>query len=109
MQTIVQVYCKAGPSLREAIGSYRRISRYSLQVTKQKSPGRQHGWAKIHSTRKGPRGAMNLAWDATTNILTGRVITKGKSRPNRLIADFVDFLLGSRFKSRVKAIHVIAK
>lgn len=109
MQTLVQVLCTRGPSVREAIGAYGRIARYNLQVTKQHRPGRAHGWAKVHSTRKQRRGAMNLEWDPKTSILTGRVVTRGKNRPNRLIADFVDFMLGSRFKGRVKSINIVTR
>jgi hypothetical protein len=107
MQTLVQVVCKRGPSLREAIANYKKIHKFNLEVTLQKRPGRKHGWMKMHSTRKNRRGAMNLEWNANTNILIGRVITRGKNKPNRLISDFVDFLFGSKFKGRVKAIHII--
>jgi hypothetical protein len=106
MQTVVQVVCTRGPSLREAIVKDRRIQRHDLEVAWQKQPGRRHGWAKIHST--GNRGAMNVAWDANTNILVCRVVTKGGNRPNRIIGDFVDYLLG-RFKRRIEAINIIPR
>ena len=108
MQTLVQVVCTRGPSLREAIAKHRRIDKFNLQVTLQKSPGRKHGGAKIHSTEPDRRGALNLEWDANTNILICRVITRGRNRPNLLIGDFVDYLLG-RFKRRIEAINIIPR
>jgi hypothetical protein len=108
MQTLVQVVCTRGPSLREAIVKHRRIDKYKLQVTWQKQPGRTHGWAKIHSTEPVSRGAMNVQWDSNTNILLCRVVTKGRNRPNLIIGDFVDYLLG-RFKRRIEAINIIPR
>jgi hypothetical protein len=108
MQTLVQVVCTRGPSLREQIVKHRRIDRYALRVTWQKQPGRKHGWAKIHSTDPKRRGAMNLVWDADTNILLCRVITKGRNRPNLIIGDFVEYVLG-RFKRRIEAINIIPR
>jgi hypothetical protein len=109
MQTVIQVICKPGPSLREAISNYRSIERFSLQVTLQKRPGRRHGWAKIHALDGEPPGALNIEWDPNTHILMGRVVTKGKNRPNRLISYFVDFLLGSRFRGRIKSISIFPR
>lgn len=106
MQTLVQVVCKPGKSLREAIAKSRGISKFCLEVTLQKRPGRKHGWAKVHGTRKDRRGAMNLEWNANANILTGRVITKGRNRANQLISDFVNFLLGTRLRGRTKSITI---
>lgn len=108
VQTLVQVVCTRGPSLREAIAKQKRMDRYGLQVTLQKRPGRQHGWAKIHSTQPGRRGALNVVWDANTSVLVCRVVTKGKGLPNRIIGDFVAYLL-KRFKSRVQAINIIPR
>jgi hypothetical protein len=108
MQTLVQVVCTRGPSLRELIVKNPRIARYNLSVAWQKQPGRPRGWAKIHSTDPKRRGAMNLVWDANTNILICRVITKGKNRPNLIIGDFVEYLLG-RFKRRIEAINILPR
>jgi hypothetical protein len=108
MQTLVQVVCKRGPSLREAIVKHRRIDRWQLRVAWQKQPGRPRGWAKIKSTEPDRPGAMNIEWDANTSILLCRVVTKGGNRPNLIIGDFVDYLLG-RFKRRIEAINIIPR
>jgi hypothetical protein len=108
MQTLVQVVCTRGPSLREAIVKNPRILRSHLRVVRQKQPGRPRGWAKIVSTEPDRPGAINVEWDANTSILLCRVVTKGGNRPNLVIGDFVDYLLG-RFKRRIEAINIIPR
>lgn len=108
MQTLVQVVCTRGPSLRESIVKHSKIEDYGLQVTLQKQLGRRHGWAKVHSTEPDRHGALNLEWDADTSILLCRVVTRGKGRPNLIVGDFVDYLL-ARFRKRIEAINVIPR
>jgi len=108
MQVLVQVVCTKGPSLREAIVNDRRLARFHLSVTRQKRPGRQHGWAKIHSTYPDRYGALNLEWDADTSLLLCRVVTRGAGRPNLIIGDFVDYIL-RRYSRRIEAINIIPR
>lgn len=106
MQTLVQVVCTRGPSLREAIGNDRNLKKFGLVLTEHHRHGRPHGWAKVHSI--GRRGAINIEWDGDTNILLCRVITRGTSKPNLIIGDFVDYLL-RRFQKRIEAINIIPR
>jgi hypothetical protein len=108
MQTLIQVVCTKGPSLREAITKHGKIGDFGLQVSVQKRQGRSRGWAKVHSTHPDRRGALNLEWDADTSILLCRVVNRGKGRPNLIVGDFVDYLL-TRFRRRVEAINVIPR
>ncbi len=41
----------------------------AYKVSGKQKPGRQMGWAKIHSTRPDRRGALNVEWDSDTRIL----------------------------------------
>ena len=108
MQMLVQVVCTKGPSLREAIGNDRRLEKFGLTLTAHHRPGRPHGWAKVHSIRDDRHGAINIEWDANTNILLCRVVTRGSGRPNLIIGDFVDYLL-RRFPRRISAINIIPR
>ena len=108
MQILVQVVCTRGPSLRDAIAKDGRLDRHLLRVSEQKRSGRSHGWTKVHSTEPGRRGAINLAWDANTNLLLARVITRGPGKPSLIIGDFVHFLM-SRYRKRIQAINIIPR
>jgi hypothetical protein len=108
MQTLVQVVCSKGPSLREAIASDRQLAKRGLALKEHHRPGRQHGWAKVHSTLDGRRGAINIEWDGDTNILLCRIVTRGGNKPNLIIGDFVDYLL-RRFSRRIEAINIIPR
>ena len=108
MQVLVQVVCSRGPSLRQAIAADEKLSTFDLCVTEQKRPGRSHGWAKVHSSLEDRRGAINIEWDAKTQVLLCRVVTRGSGKPNLIIGDFVDYLL-RRFARRIEAINIIPR
>ncbi len=108
MQILVQVVCTRGPSLRDAIAKDARLHRHLLRVSEQKRSGRAHGWTKVHSTEADRRGAINLAWDANTNLLLARVITRGPGKPSLIIGDFVHLLM-SRYRKRIQAINIIPR
>lgn len=105
MQTLIQVYCTRGPSLRERIADSARLGRHRLEVTREHTPGRSPGWMKVHSTEPGRPGAMNIEWDRHSRLLTCRVITKGGNRPNLIISDFIDYLL-AHHRRRIEAISI---
>lgn len=94
--------CRKGTSLREAIGSDRKLGEYSLSIEKMKQKGRSPGWMKVHSTDQ-RRGAINLEWDAQAHVLMARVITRGASRPSAIVGDFINYLL-ARHSRRIVAI-----
>lgn len=102
MQVVISVLCTSGPSLRQAIGDDRRLSKFLLRLDKKQTPGREPGWLKLHSAQH-RRGAINVEWDSHVNILTARVITRGTTRASAIIGDFITYLL-SRHASRIKAI-----
>ena len=108
MQTLIQVICTKGPSLREKIARDVKPSDHFLQVIEEKRPDRPRGWAKVHSTERDRRGAINLQWLSDTNILLARVVTRSGNKPNLIIGDFVDYLL-ARHKRRIEAINIIPR
>ena len=108
MQTLVQVICSKGKSLRDSIVNDPKLSAFGLAVSKKQQPGRPHGWAKVHSTEAGRRGALNLEWDGDTSILLCRVINRGAGRPNLIVGDFVDYIL-QRFRRRIEAVTIIPR
>jgi len=103
MQILVQALCSKGKSLREAIASDARLTRYQLQVTRQMQPGRAPGWMKLHATDT-TRGALNIEWDSQSAILSARVITRSR-KPSPIVGDFVNYLL-NRHGSRVQSITI---
>src|SRR3989442_479633 len=64
--TVVTVACYIGASLRDQIVHDGRLERYGLEVAKQKAPGRNPGWAKLHANDYDTAGAINLEWNAGT-------------------------------------------
>ncbi|MGQ0538138.1 MAG: hypothetical protein ACT4R6_04260 [Gemmatimonadaceae bacterium] len=106
MQTLVEVYCTRGKSLREAIAGHGRLAKHGLTTLREHQPGRAPGWAKLRGTLPDRRGTLNLEWDASGNVLRCRVVNRGRGRPNLLIGDFVEFLM-ARFRARVRLILIV--
>lgn len=106
MQSIIQVTCYRGGSLREAIANDKRLERHNLAVSRQKTSGRNPGWAKVHSTNPQVHGAINLGWDPATKTLMARIVTKGKSTPDRITGDFIAYLM-RRQRKRIRSILLL--
>jgi hypothetical protein len=106
MQTILQVVCSRGKSVREQIVNDPRLDNFWLRVQKEKQPGRSHGWAKIVSTRPEGRGALNMVWEANSGILLCRVVNRGGGRPSVILADFLEYLL-AHLRRRIEAATII--
>ena len=106
MQSIIQITCYRGGSLREAIASDTRLEKYNLTVMRQKTPGRSPGWAKLHSTDPEIRGAINLEWDQATKTLLARIVTKGKNTPDRITGDFIAYLI-RRHRQKIRSILLL--
>lgn len=106
MQTVVQVICSRGRSLRDAIVNDSRLERYDLVLQKKQQPGRAHGWAKIRG--RNSAGALNLEWDANTRILVCRVINRGAGRPHGLVGAFVEYVL-LRHRARIQSINIVPR
>ena len=105
MQTIIQVICSDGESLREKIVKDGKLEDFYLLVSKQRSVGRNPGWSKIYGT-DGTAGALNLTWHKESMMLMARVITKGSSRPDQLVSYFVRYLL-ARHRRRIKMVNIL--
>ena len=108
MQTIVQVVCSKGESLRDVIVNDAKLSNFGLVIQKKQQPGRRHGWAKIRSSEPDRRGALNVEWDADTRILLCRVVNRGAGRPNRVLGDFVDHLF-YRWRRRIEGVNILPR
>jgi hypothetical protein len=108
MQTLLQVVCSRGTSLRDAIVNDAKLGEFGLVTEKKQQPGRPHGWAKIRSTEPGRQGALNLEWDADTGILLCRIVNRGAGRPNQVLGDFVAYLF-QRHRRRIEAVNIIPR
>ena len=106
MQTVIQVVCTRGVSVRDAIVKDPQLERFGLVVSKQHQPGRSHGWAKLRSLRRDRRGAINLEWYAATRILLCRVVNRGSGKPGLIGGDFLEYLLERR-RSRIDSIIIL--
>ena len=106
MQSIIQVTCYHGGSLREAIANDKRLEKYHLAVSRQKTSGRNPGWTKVHSTDPQVHGAINLEWDQATKTLMARIVTKGKSTPDRITGDFIAYLM-RRQRRKIRSILLL--
>jgi hypothetical protein len=106
MQTIVQVICSNGKSLRDVIVNDAKLVDFDLQVQAQHKKGRSNGWAKIDSSLPDRQGAINVAWDPASRILSGRIVNKAKGRPDHLLGDFVAYLF-ARHRKRIRSVNII--
>ena len=97
MKTVIQVLCKRGPLLREAISSDSHLEDYFLKLVRGKKQGRSPGWAKVHSAQ-GYVGAANFDWSSTSQTLTCWVVTKKGNKPYNIVGDFIAYLLGQHSK-----------
>lgn len=105
MQTLIQVYCRPGPSLRERIAHDPRLSKFDLEVVKERQPGRSPGWLKLRSCSESIPGVANIEWDKSLKLLTCRVVTRHGNQPDRLVGDLVSYLI-RRHGRRVDSISV---
>ena len=108
MQTVIQVFSSSRRSLRDLVVKDVRLTKFQLSVSKEKTPGRSHGWAKLHSTDEKGYGAINIEWHQSTKMLICRVITRGTGRPNLITGDFIDYLL-ARHRTRILSITILPK
>ena len=106
VQTLVQVICTLGPSVRDAIANDAKLDKYYFEVVLERKSGRFPGWTKLRSRALGRRGSINIQWNGATKVLSCRVVNKGPGKPNLIIGDFVNYLL-QRHRRRVKLITVL--
>ena len=106
MQTLVQVTCSKGRSLRDAIVKDPRLGDYNLAVRRTRKPGRSHGWAELHSVDPNRRGALKIQWNPAASVLFCRVVNRRGGTPEGLLGDFVGYLFG-RHTKRIWALNVV--
>jgi len=107
LQTLVQVVCTPGSSVRDAIANDVRLGDHYLEVVLERKAGRFPGWTKLRSRAPGRRGTINLQWNGATRVLSCRVVNRGSGKPNLIIGDLVNYLL-RRHRRRVKSITVFS-
>jgi hypothetical protein len=92
MQTVIQVLCNGKKSLRDVIVSDKNIEGYQLRLISKKRQNRNPGWTKIKGT-KGQHGGINIEWSGSSQTLTCRVVTKKPNKPNKIVGNFIDYLI----------------
>jgi len=105
VQTLVQVICSPGRSVRDAIANDVKLESHNFEVVRERKAGRSPGWTKLRSRAEARRGSINIQWNAAAKVLSCRVVNKGSGKPNLIIGDFVDYML-QRHRRRVKFITV---
>lgn len=108
MQTLVQVVCSKGRSLRDAVVNDSKLDQFGLRLEQKLRPGRSHGWAKVRGAWRDRQGTLNIEWDADTNIMICRVVNRGAGRPHRVLGDFVEYLF-ERHRKRIEAVNIIPR
>jgi len=106
VQTLVQVICTPGASVRDAIANDPKLDAHDFEILLERKAGRAPGWTKLRSRARDRRGSINIQWNAATKVLSCRVVNKGSGKPNLIIGDFVNYLL-RRHRRRVKIITVL--
>lgn len=107
MEQIIQVHAKRNRSLREKIlADYQGLDNAGLTVRKEKTKGRNPGWAEIISSDKSVNGTIKISWEPTTEILTCRVSNTGTGIPFPILGNFVNYLI-ERHKAKIKFLVVV--
>ncbi len=106
MQTLVQIVCTPGPSVRDAIANDTKLDAHYFEILLERKAGRAPGWTKLRSRAPNRRGTINIQWGPTTKVLSCRVVNRGSGKPNLIIGDFVNYLL-QRQRRRIKLITVL--
>jgi hypothetical protein len=108
MQTLVQIICSKGESLRDSIVNDARLREFNFKTRQKRKPGRPRGWAKIGSTESDRYGALNIEWDSNSRILSCRVVNRGSGRPAQVLGDFVAYIF-ERHRKRIRAVSIIPR
>jgi hypothetical protein len=106
LQTLVQVICTPGPSVRDAIADDAKLAAHEFEILRARKAGRSPGWTKLRSRAQRRRGAINIQWNGAAKVLSCRVVNKGSGKPNLVIGDFVNYLL-QRHRRRIRLITVL--
>jgi hypothetical protein len=106
MQTLVQVTCSRGGSLRDDIVKDPRLRDYRFAVRRSRKLGRPHGWAELYSLDSTRRGALKIQWNPAASVLVCRVVNRKGGRPDRVLGDFVEYLFG-RYRKRIWTLYVV--
>jgi hypothetical protein len=105
MQTVLQIACGNGRSLRDVIAGDTRLAEHGLSVVTERKVGRSPGWTKIRSEDGSCPGAINIQWHAESTTLICRVVNRASGRPHSIIGHFIDYLL-RRYRNRIKSITI---
>jgi len=108
MQVLVFIPCTKGDSLREAIVNDPDLQQFQFSLIEVKRKGRNPGWAKLKSALQGVDGAINLKWEASSQTLQCRIITKGDGDPAPIVGDLVAYLL-QRYPERIQGINILPR
>lgn len=103
MQTVIQILCKGGKSLREVIANDGKLEEHNLYLARFRQQGRSPGWAKVRS-KTGAAGAINFVWSASSRTLTCRVVTKFGNRPYQVVGDFIAYLLARHSRRMITVV-----
>ena len=69
MQTLVQVVCTPGSSVRDAIANDPKLVAHEFEILLERKAGRAPGWTKLRSRAPNRRGTINIQWGAATRYL----------------------------------------
>ena len=106
MQTLIQAFCKGKlTSLRQTIANDKELGDFGFSIAEEKNNKRAGGWLKLKGD--GVDGVLNIEWEASTKILSARIVNRKKGKPDLIAGNFVSYLLG-RHSKRIKAIHIVA-
>jgi len=107
MEQLIQVHAKRNKSLREKIlADIYGLEKAGFIVRKEKTMGRNPGWAEIIPNDKLVNGTIKISWEPTTEILTCRVSNTGTGKPYPILGDFINYLV-ERHKTKIKFLVVV--
>ena len=107
MEQLIQVHAKRNKSLRDKIlADVVGLEKAGLSVRKEKTKGRNPGWAEITSDDKSVNGTIKISWEPTTEILTCRISNMGTGKPYPILGNFINYLM-EKHKTKIKFLVVV--
>lgn len=106
MQTIVQIICTKGTSLRDSIIKDSKLENYKFKIETKITKKRSPGWTSLSSIDSEHQGSIKIQWDPTTNFLLCRIVNKGSGKPAQITGALISYLLG-RYSKRIESISIL--
>jgi hypothetical protein len=94
MQTFILIHCNLNTtSLRTAIFNAKEGDLETCRLKLSDKKKGKNTWLNLSSTEPLIKGAIKVTWDGNLKLLTARIVNRSKVIPDKIIGDFITFVL----------------